>query len=177
MPQEANPFTPPETADAARAMIPGLEGYAFGRLKTLYYRSCNVQCIGALLVLACLYWTAMMLGAGVGVAHGDGPQRSQLIGGGMLMLCLVAMIGVYARSTWGRFVGVVGCLALMPFLPLGTAVGIVGLVAFIRAGELFGPRRIHHAQIRAAFADAKRQRKAKRLDERQAAKAERAADG
>ena len=42
-------------------------------------------------------------------------------------------------------------------IPFGTLIGIVGLFAFFKAKELFGPDRIHHRDLKIAFKALKQQ--------------------
>jgi len=69
------------------------------------------------------------------------------------------LIEMFMRSNWGRVMGIIACAFMLLRIPIGTIIGIMGLVAFIKAKELFGPDRITHAEVKRAFKQAKRERK------------------
>lgn len=60
----------------------------------------------------------------------------------LLSLNVATLIGIYKRTVWGRVLGMIFCAFSLSAMPLGTIVGILGLIAFVRSGDLFGPGRI-----------------------------------
>lgn len=54
------------------------------------------------------------------------------------------------RLPW-RICGIVVCVISLINIPLGTLIGVMGLFAFVKAKELFGPERITHEEVKTAF--------------------------
>jgi len=77
-----------------------------------------------------------------------------------IALNLATVIGCFRWATWGRILGIISCaLALFGF-PIGTLIGILGLVAFIRSPELFGPKRLDPAELLIEYKSRKKTAKA-----------------
>jgi hypothetical protein len=74
----------------------------------------------------------------------------------LLAAHVVGIVGLVTRANWGRVVG--GLLAIFSLLnvPIGTAIGIVALMAFFKGERLFGPDRITHRRLKAAMQELKR---------------------
>lgn len=142
---EENPYSAPQ-AEAA-PIISGnerLQGLDFKELKKLYYRSCNVNAITGLLILGELFLVIAMFVPDLG-AGGRG------ILGAFAAFYLIAVIGLFSRSSWGRVMGIVVCILSLISFPLGTLIGIFGLFAFFGAPQLFGNDRITHKEVKAEF--------------------------
>ena len=60
-------------------------------------------------------------------------------------------VGLLKRTSWGRICGIVVCVISLINIPLGTLIGVMGLFAFVKAKELFGPERITHEEVKTAF--------------------------
>ena len=131
--------------------------------KKLYYRSCSISFIAFLVLLGAI--VMLVLGILFEVKGKDGfvPPQGEGFGSGLIaigIIYLVASIGIYIRSIWGRIAGIiVSVLALMNF-PLGTIFGVVGLFAFGFSSVLFGHNRIKHAELKKAFKEMKARQKA-----------------
>ena len=143
-----NPFQPPKAIVGDNDLPASLAEYTPAEIKKLYYRSCNVNAIAFLLVLG-----AGVLGATVLVAKT--PSASSLLFLAILVFYGFAVVGTIKRTSWGRSLGIVCCCLMLINIPMGTIIGIVGLFAFTKAKELFGPERITHAEVKQAFKDLK----------------------
>jgi hypothetical protein len=71
---------------------------------------------------------------------------------------LITVIGCYRRDSWARTCGIVVCSVMLINVPIGTLLGILGLVAFIRGERLFGPDRYVGRELKAEL---KRRKKLK----------------
>ena len=67
-----------------------------------------------------------------------------------IVLCL-AVIGLFTRTRWGRVIGIVICCMALPGLPLGTIIGIIGLLALIEGKRLFGKDRYLHRELKKEY--------------------------
>lgn len=144
-------------------------------LKKLYYRSANVSCIAALMLLGSVFSASIALGTWY---YEEPVDFSQEIGRIIFLVMAVfqfsGFIGLGTRSPWGRILGFICCVLMLINIPIGTLVGIAGLVALSKAPELFGQGRVTHKELKAEFKERKRLKKeAKKLAkfERKQAKA------
>jgi hypothetical protein len=78
---------------------------------------------------------------------------------GLALFYLVAIIGMLKRTSWGRVMGIIVCILTLINIPLGTLIGIVGLFAFIKAPNLFGPGRVPHKDLKTEYKLRKKARK------------------
>lgn len=143
-----NPFEPPKAKVGDNDLPASLAEYTPAQVKKLYYRSCNVNGIAFLLVL----------GAGVIAAAAfvdKTPTGSRLFFLAMLAFYAFAIFGTIKRTSWGRALGIICCCLMLINVPIGTIIGVIGLFAFIKAKELFGPERVTHAEVKRAFKDLK----------------------
>lgn len=152
---DLNPYAAPDTIASAAAVPTSLGGYTPAQVRKLYYRSCNVNAIAALMILGCLLAGVALLMAFIPSARqaNPGPMRAGVAV--MLALLLMATVAVVRRSSWGRIAGIGMCPLMMLKVPIGTVFGIVGLFAFFMAGELFGHGRITHRELTCACKEMK----------------------
>jgi len=61
---------------------------------------------------------------------------------------LLAAMGCTKRRTWGRILGILAALIL---LPVGILPGALALFALLRSSELFGPRRVNSDDLIAEY--------------------------
>jgi len=157
MDTQQNPYATPEAAEV-QAVAPAMLGdYTPAQIKKLYYRSCNVGAIAGLLIIS--------IGAAViglvttirehGMANIEPETWGVLV---VILIFMIAVIGIVMRTDWGRIAGIIACFILLLSFPLGTICGVVGLFAFFKAKELFGPARLRHREVKVAFKAVKRLR-------------------
>jgi len=65
-----------------------------------------------------------------------------------VLLAAAAAFGTWRLQIWGRYLSIVLCIAILAVFPWGTIFGILGLVALIGSGPLFGADRISQEQLR-----------------------------
>ena len=144
----ANQFETPKAKVTDTALPENLAGYAPADIKKLYYRSCNINGIAFLIALGALVLAAMAF------------LSDQTLGPRLFLLALLvfyafAIVGIVKRTSWGRILGIVVCTISLINIPLGTLIGILGLFAFIKSKELFGPNRLTHTDVKLAFKEFK----------------------
>ncbi len=153
---QENPYQPPSAAFDELPLPVGMSGMTPKEVQRLYYRSTNVNAIAGLLTFA-----VIMLAIAL-VSSQQLPEefidRGLVLG--MLIFYAFAAVGLIRRTSWGRILGIISCVISLPAVPLGTIVGVLGLVAFFRAKILFGTGRVTHREVKLAY---KELRAAKRL--------------
>lgn len=145
-----NPFVTPQVDEATIPVSLGnLAEYSDAQIKKLYHRSCNVMGVAVLLILGALLLSGLLIAAR---NSGEMLNISLPFIIGIIIFNLLAALGAILRHTWGRVVGIIACILLLLNLKLiPIIIGIMGLFAFIGAKELFGPNRVTHAEVKAAF--------------------------
>jgi len=86
---------------------------------------------------------------------GSPPEVSVLpeVASGAGILCFFGLVsyGSWRRPSWGRIPGVVCCILALFLVPIGTAIGVLGLIAYGRGRDLFGPNRYLHGMLDAEW--------------------------
>jgi hypothetical protein len=128
---------------------PALQALNFEQLKKLRSISHSIRSLGFLWAISGII--AVLYGA---TLTGDTGRESQM-GFALIAYGLaVALLGPYsawARPRWGRIVCMVLSIPPLAKIPYGTLLGILSLVALGSAEPLFGPDRIPHKQVEAAY--------------------------
>lgn len=143
---ETNPYSAPQSeVSEPQVGSDQFKDLDFKQFKKLYYRSCNVNALVALLVLglAFLVLAALMVGS-----KGELPQGVFI---GMAAFYAIAAAGLFKRTSWGRILGIIVCIISLISIPIGTAIGAFGLFAFFGAPQLFGRDRVTHAALKTEF--------------------------
>lgn len=143
-----NPFEPPKSQVSDNDLPETLTGYTPAEVRKLYLRSRNVSAIAFLIMLGAIALVAILL-----LAPESLGSKPLFIG--ILVFHSFAIVGILKRTSWGRILGIIVCALSLINFPIGTVIGIFGLVAFIKAKELFGPDRITHAEVKLAFKELK----------------------
>lgn len=143
-----NPFEPPKALVAKNELPEQFAGYTPAQIRKLYYRSCNVNGIALLIALGATAMSAMLF-------IDDFRSDARFLFISLLVFYGFTLVGTIRRTAWGRILGIIACVISLINVPLGTLIGVIGLFAFIKARELFGPNRITHAAVKAAFKDLK----------------------
>ena len=126
------------------------------RLKRLYNASRTVHALGVLYALGAVGLIAALLFAASGSAKAAPAPGSLVI---MLVIGLVylaATVASFTRPRWGRWLGILICTIGLIGFPIGTIIGLFGLVAYVQGGRLFGSDRLTHNDVAAIY----KQRKA-----------------
>jgi hypothetical protein len=154
-----NAFAPPRSNVEVKEGPGALWDMTFKEVLKDYLASLNVRALGVLYGLGAL---GCIGGAFAGLAGTrSGPQPTGMVYGlmglfiGIGVLYLLACVTSYTRPVWGRWLGIVlAALSLLSF-PIGTAIGILALIAYIQGKRLFGPERFLHKDVTSVY----RQRK------------------
>lgn len=156
-----NPYSAPS---ADTTIIPDDKGdlceMEWKALEKLYYRSCNVSGLVALMCLGVLLYGGVLLSSNTF----EGAVAIFMYA--LLVFYVACIVGLVNRTAWGRGLGIFVCIFSLLNIPLGTIIGLMGLFAFFKAPELFGEGRITHKAVKEAFNKRKKMRK----EEKKAAK-------
>lgn len=132
------------------------------KLKALYSDHRSIQAVSILWILGSI--VCLLIGIGITVSHDADvdPLNNYLTGGAFIggsLFYLVFTISVVKRLSWGRAAGMVLCVLSLPGFPVGTIVGVLGLVSFARSPELFGNNRLNPDELKLEY---NQRRKAKK---------------
>lgn len=166
-PAAANPYATPQTqpyaAAGQRNYLPELDTK---QLKKLFNDCQNIRALIGLwtflglpanLIIAIMYVVLAVQGMpAADAAQAAGGVFVLLFGAGVAILAfLLQAVTVYfgwRRHELGRILGIVCCALMLPGFPVGTLIGALGLVAFIRSGErYFGPNGIDYKQLKREY--------------------------
>lgn len=157
---DLNPYLPPE----APPLPPGgyYTGTAAGALddKTLKKHYNNSRSISALTFLFGLgaLGCIVLVVSGSRMVQNENGSLGPLYGifAGAAVLNLVTMIGLIRRAPWGRVLGIICCVPTLINFPIGTAIGVLGIVALAGSPQLFGPDRLNPKELAAEIKARKR---------------------
>lgn len=154
-----NVYAPPETdirqQGGSEGHDPALKDMSTKDLKKLFNHSNTIR---TLIFLWCLGAVLMAIAGPILLVAGTtGKNASEMPIFGIIYLIgavvqAAAIYGCWHRLPWGRRMGMIICVLSLPSFPIGTAIGIMGLMAFGKGKCLFGPDRLTHAQLKAEVA-------------------------
>lgn len=159
-----NPFSAPATTVlAADDVFEGEVGsMSWPEVKKLRNASRSLRFLGALWVIGAVLVSVILV---TGLINGFGMGLDlifEAILGFALMLVVLSIYGVWARPAWGRIPGRIACVINLIQFPLGTAIGILGLIAFHQGARLFGPNKLTHRDLEARYRFLKTREKARK---------------
>jgi len=128
---DLSPYAPPKS-DISQPVAFDDHGIDFRTLKKLRSHSISVRSIGLL---------GALIGIGVIIATASDPTVLAI---SVLPVLFAVVYSAYARPVWGRILGIVFCMFLLLGIPIGTILGIAGLVAYGGGSRLFGDDRLTH---------------------------------
>ena len=70
---------------------------------------------------------------------------------GMFGLMTLAGVGAYRRTEASKVMFIIICVLSLINIPLGTIIGLIGLVAATSHGILFGDNRVPHKELAIAY--------------------------
>lgn len=157
---EANVYAPPETdirqSISGEGDDPALRQMSTKELKKLFNHSNTIR---VLIFLWCLGLAFLVFAVPVmflAAASGDKEAVVSLVMGILFLvfgaLQAAGVYGCWNRLAWGRTLGIVLCALSLPSFPIGTIIGILGIIAFSGGGRLFGPDRLTHERLKAEVA-------------------------
>jgi len=136
-------MSPTSTPNVGRQAFPEL---STKELKKLRNDSSSIRALSVLWILG-----AVILLVAAGVADADEVGIPPVVFAILGVLQLATAIACWTWSTAGRWMGLLVCLLMVPGVPIGTLIGLLGLVAFARSGSLFGSQRISVLDVKAEF--------------------------
>ena len=117
------------------------------QLKRLYNASHSIRALGVLYGLGTFgIVAAVMLAIGSSADRASTTMLAAIlfVSGG---LSVAGAITSFTRPRWGRWLGIVLCVVGLLNIPIGTIIGIFGLIAYAQGGRLFGPDRLMHKDV------------------------------
>ena len=123
------------------------------RLKALYNASRTVGTLCILWALGALLFLILVVVALVGK---DKESMNQIATSLVVLIPLGALkvgalIGCLKQAEWGRVLGIIDCILMLLGFPIGTLIGIIGLVALIPNKELFEPNALDFKALKAEY--------------------------
>jgi hypothetical protein len=144
MSEAGNPFAPPRASVEVREGPNELWAMPFKELRKIYHASHTFRALGFLYGLVAIGCGAVMTMFGFN-AHGA--DMTLLILFVIVLATAAASVTSYTRQEWGRGLGGFLCILMLFMIPIGTVIGILGLVAYFQAGKLFGAGRLEHGDV------------------------------
>ena len=156
-----NVFAPPQAELETRVGPEELWDMEYKQVRKLAMASLNIRALGALWGLGAL---AILAGVAVLVSAGNPDAREGAVGLAALFfvsggLSAAASYTAYARPRWGRGLGIVLCILGLLNFPIGTAIGAVGIFAYVQGARLFGPDKLLHKDVMAVYKQRKKDKK------------------
>jgi hypothetical protein len=151
---EENPYRPPAGDPSVAPERCEYKDLDTKTLKRLRNHSHTVRTIGALGALGILVGPAIVFFS---------PSESSFavvtgVGIGILVLGGLVVYGCWWRPSWGRIPGTLYCILSLVGFPIGTAIGVFGLIAFGSGAALFGPARYRHSILESEWKYRKKHR-------------------
>lgn len=149
---QADVFAPPRSNVEVREGSEVLWAMTWKEVRRLYMASINIRALGFLYILPVVgiiaLMSAMMMTGGPTAADAEslGGWVAALLGIGVVLYAAAAY-ACFARPAWGRWLGIVLCAVGLLNFPMGTLIGIIGLIAYAQGGKLFGAARIAHKDV------------------------------
>jgi hypothetical protein len=141
-----NAFAPPRANLETQFGPQQLWEMPFKDLKKLYLASVNIRALGILYGLGAF---GLLAGPILLTRGADQWLGYVLIASGVVSVA--GCVSSYTRPGWGRPVGILLCVLGLLNFPLGTLIGILGLVAYANGRKLFGADRLPHKDVAAVY--------------------------
>jgi hypothetical protein len=154
-----NVFAPPRANLETREGPEALWDMTFKQVRKLYLASVNVRALGVIYALGAL---GLISASTFMFADVDPNVRAAIPAGltafyvGIGIVFVAGTVTSYMRPRWGRWLGIVLCVLMLFNIPLGTAIGIIGLIAYAQGGKLFGRDRLLHTDVAAVYKQRKK---------------------
>lgn len=142
---EPNPYATPEsdtTVTAARINFHDLDTKAVKKLRN---NSHTIRTLGLLNLLGILIIAAVMV-----VKYFYQGDQTNIVDPILIVSIIVGLITIYAfwwRPAWGQAFGFISCALMLFGFPIGTIIGILGIIALAQSRALFGPERPLHRDL------------------------------
>jgi len=129
----------------------------FKRLKRLYNASQSIRTLAAVYALGLV----LFLGGALSLANSRYTisAENRALVSLMFVFAALSLLGVVTtllRQRWARWLGIGLCVLGFAVVPIGTLVGLLGIVAYARGGRLFGRDRLRHKDVVEIYEQRKR---------------------
>lgn len=157
---EQNPYLPPEAPPlppGGNYSGPGAAGLDDKTLKKHYNNSRTTSALAFLFGLGALGCISI-LGFGTRLIQEEDGSAGVLsvILAVAAALNIATVIGLMKRTAWGRVLGIIACVPAMLNFPIGTGIGLLGIIALAGSPQLFGPDRLDPKELAAEIKARKR---------------------
>lgn len=145
IPAAAVPMNPAER----NAEHPALQSLDLPQLQKLWSVSRSIRSLG-------LFWgfsgiVTTYLGWGMMAAQGDKTPLGLFLALYGVAFTVLGPYSAWARPSWGRWVCMVLSIPPLAKVPYGTLLGILSLVALVKAEPLFSDNKVSHQELEAAL--------------------------
>lgn len=130
-----------ESESASPRPDSALQSLPTNAVKNLHRRARSLRTL-------CFFWLLVIAMCVVSIFAAQPGSLIPVIGSIIALLAAAAFLGMWRFQHWGRIVGIVLCVLLLPILPWGTIFGFLGLAALIGSKPLFGDSRLSQEQLR-----------------------------
>ncbi|MCP5537583.1 MAG: hypothetical protein H7A51_15290 [Akkermansiaceae bacterium] len=144
---ENNPYATPQSdisVTGDRASFHDLDTKA---LKKLRNNSHTIRALGGVNILVILVSASLL---SLLSSH----YLDQLSVGIAIAAIILGLLSAYAlwwRPAGGRVIGILSCILMLASFPIGTLIGILGIISLSQSGILFGPDKPRHKDIEAEW--------------------------
>ena len=147
---DLNPYASPKSDPVvARDFSQGPFGHLdFQGVRRLRNHSHSIRAIGLVAFLGVLVAVLMVI-------NRRGSELAVVIG----ILSGFGVVSSWWRPAWGQIGGIVFCALLLLGFPVGTGIGILGIIAFAQSEAVFGPDRLRHRAIEQEWRERRRDRR------------------
>ena len=153
-PSKSNPYASPLSnvhVPMARNNFDQLDTKA---LKKLRNHSHTIRALGSVNLLALLVYTGLLLASRPGFIHLF--YLAIWITG--LVLSAASIHAFWWRPKGGRIIGLISCVHMLLAFPIGTIIGILGIIALVQSRTLFGADKLSHRELDAEWKYRKKNR-------------------
>ena len=152
-----NVFAPPRANLESQEGPQELWQMDFKRLRRLYNASHTIRALGGLYGLGLVIFLGGALTL-VNSRYSASPDNRALV---VLMfafsaLSLLGAVTSFVRRRWARWLGMGLCVLSLASVPIGTVIGILGIIAYAQGGRLFGRDRVTHKDVVGVYQQRKR---------------------
>jgi hypothetical protein len=158
-----NVFAPPRAQLDTREGPEALWDLTWKDIRKLYLASVNIRALGVLYAIGA--FGVLAVGGVILATPAATTARSGIEALPMALLGVIGVVEIagavtsFTRPVWGRWLGVALCVLSLLSFPLGTLIGIIGLIAYAQGGKLFGPDRFMHKDVAEVYKQRKKDKK------------------
>lgn len=143
MPPDTNPYAAPQTdvgITPSRANFYDIDTKSLKKLRNNSHTLRTLGLLNALAVFVILFLLII-------TEFFAGNMKTSVIMSGSALFGIASAYSFWSRPHWGRVMGYICCAVMLIGIPIGTLVGILGIIALAQGGVLFGANRYPHGKL------------------------------